>query len=260
MDGVRATLPASALVRNEIASFIDDGFVKLERAFDRAVGEQCRHELWARTGYDPQDPATWADSLVRIDGMATAAFTAAATTPRLHAAFDMLVGVGRWQPRLGLGTFPLRFPSDEPAREAGWHVEASFAGDAGEPRINLRSRGRALLMLFLFSEIGPDDAPTLIRVGSHLRVPPMLTSAGESGCDWMSLCAKAVPATEDLDVVAATGSVGDVYLCHPFLVHSGQAHRGRVPRFMAQPPLEPIGEIDEASPVAAAIRRGLDQA
>ena len=32
---------------------------------------------------------------------------------------------------------------------------------------------------------------------------------------------------------------GDVYLCHPFLVHAAQPHYGRRPRFMAQPPLYP---------------------
>jgi hypothetical protein len=28
-------------------------------------------------------------------------------------------------------------------------------------------------------------------------------------------------------------------LCHPFIVHSAQPHRGSTPRFMAQPPLLP---------------------
>lgn len=116
-------------------------------------------------------------------------------------------------------------------------------------------------MLFLFSDIGPDDAPTLIRVGSHLAVPQFLADAGPDGRPWMDICADVVPATEDLPVVAATGRIGDVFLCHPFLVHSAQAHRGRVPRFMAQPPLEPVGELDlteePPTPAADAVRRGL---
>jgi hypothetical protein len=37
----------------------------------------------------------------------------------------------------------------------------------------------------------------------------------------------------------ATGEAGSVYVCHPFLVHAAQMHRGSVPRFMAQPPLHP---------------------
>jgi hypothetical protein len=37
--------------------------------------------------------------------------------------------------------------------------------------------------------------------------------------------------------VFATGVAGTVYLCHPFLVHAAQPHRGTTPRFLAQPPL-----------------------
>ena len=36
-------------------------------------------------------------------------------------------------------------------------------------RANIHSKGRALLMLFLFSDVSEQDAPTRIRVGSHAR-------------------------------------------------------------------------------------------
>jgi hypothetical protein len=88
----------------------------------------------------------------------------------------------------------------------GWHLEASFPGDDGRYRVNLRSRGRALLMLFLFSEVGPDDAPTRIRVGSHLDVPPLLAHAGEEGREWFELCGDAVPASAHRPVALATGA------------------------------------------------------
>ena len=45
--------------------------------------------------------------------------------------------------------------------------------------------------------------------------------------------------TAGLPETAATGAAGTVYLCHPFLVHAGQPHRGTKPRFLAQPPLIP---------------------
>ncbi len=244
----------------DVDRFIADGFVKIESAFDRDLGMRCQQQLWQTIGLDPADPSAWTESLVRVTSMATPEFTAAANTATLHAAYNALVGPGRWQPRLGLGTFPLRFPSTEPARDAGWHVEASFYAEDGM-RLSLRSRGRALLMLFLFSDVGPDDAPTEIRVGSHLAVPTVLARHGPDGAPWMSVCEQVVPATADCSVIAATGRIGDVYLCHPFLVHTGTAHRGRVPRFMAQPPLEPTGELDleadEPSPVARAVLQGL---
>ncbi len=161
----------------------------------------------------------------------------------------------------GLGTFPLRFPSPDAPADGGWHLEASFSGPSGEPRVNLRSRGRALLLLFLFSEVGPNDAPTLVRVGSHLDVPGVLEPAGENGLPWMQLCEQVVPLSAGRPVERVTGSLGDVYLCHPFLVHAASAHRGRTPRFMAQPPLRLVGDLDpfasKPNPVERAIRDGL---
>jgi hypothetical protein len=42
-----------------------------------------------------------------------------------------------------------------------------------------------------------------------------------------------------------------VYLCHPFLVHSAQPHRGTQPRFMAQPPLLPAQPFNLDAPPQA---------
>jgi hypothetical protein len=250
-----------ALTQQQIDAFVADGFVRLDGAVPTPIARRCRDELWRATGYDAKDPATWADTLVRIDSLATPPFRKAATTPELHEAFDQLVGRGRWLPRTGLGTFPLRFPGSGEAKEAGWHLEASFTGPDSSLRANLRSRGRALLMLFLFSDVGPDDAPTLIRVGSHLDVPPHLHSYGDDGREWMDLCNAVVPASATRPIALATGGLGDVYLCHPFLIHSAQEHRGRTTRFMAQPPLLPTQDLDLAevppSPVAQAVLDGL---
>jgi hypothetical protein len=62
----------------------------------------------------------------------------------------------------------------------------------------------------------------------------------------------------------AVGPAGTAYLCHPFLVHSAQPHRGTKPRFLAQPPLLPAGDMpidgDGLPPVAEAIRRALASA
>jgi hypothetical protein len=245
----------------DIATFEADGFVKLPGAFPREVGDACRAELWRATGCDPDDPATWTRPVVRLGQFATPPFRAAASTPALHDAFDRLVGAGGWHPLGALGTVPVRFPSDEDPGDAGWHIEAGYYGADGGGRVSVRSRGRALLLLFLFSDVGPDDAPTRIRAGSHLDVPRFLEPAGEDGADWFETCTRVVPASEGRPEVAATGEVGDVFLCHPFLVHAAQLHRGTRPRFMAQPPLLPARDLDletvTPTPVAAPILRGL---
>lgn len=257
--------PGVVLADDQVARFIEDGFVKVEKAFPVEVAAECRAILWRDTGCDPDDPVTWTRPVIRIDGHAEAPFRAAANSSRLRAAFDRLVGPGRWAPRAGLGTFPIRFPSAEPPGDEGWHLDASFQGDTTPSdylgyRVNVASKGRALLMLFLFSEVGENDAPTRIRVGSHLDVPRLLAGYGADGLTMMEISNRAVPATEHRPVALATGSPGDVYLCHPFLVHAAQPHRGTRPRFLAQPPLDPAEPYDVdhgTSPVEQAIRRGL---
>lgn len=247
-----------------VERFLEDGFVRMEGAFPPRVAEDCARLLWRETGYDPEDPGTWKEPVVRVGGMAQGPFAAAANTPALHEAFDLLVGAGRWEPRYSLGTFPLRFPHERDPGDTGWHIEGSYLPEGEQWYFtNLRSRDRALLMLFLFSEVTEEDAPTRIRVGSHLDVPALLEPYGEAGVSGLEIAPRLVEATAHRPLAHATGRPGDVYLCHPFLVHAAQPHRGSRPRFMAQPPLHPAApcELERAdgdySAVEAAIRRGL---
>jgi hypothetical protein len=243
--------------------------VRIEGAFSRAVADACREILWRDTGLDPDDPSTWTKPVVRLGNYHTPGFVAAANTPVLHVAFDQLVGRGRWRPCMSVGTFPVRFPSPEDSGDTGWHVDASFAppdSDAGDYRnwrVNVHSRGRALLMLMLFSDVGADDAPTRARLGSHMSVARSLAPLGEAGASVFEM-QDAYVATEGLPEALATGEAGTVYLCHPFLVHAAQVHRGSRPRFMAQPPILPAEPVrltreDGAyAPVERAIRTALD--
>jgi len=246
--------------------FVERGYIRIEGAFSADLAATCRDLLWAQLDARPDDPTTWVEPVVRLGDQAAPPFGEAANTPALREAFDLLVGPGRWSPRASLGTFPVRFPSDVPAGDDGWHLDASFAAEGEDPsdffrwRINLASRGRALLMLFLFSDVGKDDAPTRIRVGSHLDAARLLAPSGEEGLTMMQISQRAAAVTSAHPVALATGRAGDVYLCHPFLVHAAQAHHGTRPRFLAQPPLYPARAFDPVagtSPVELAIRRAL---
>jgi hypothetical protein len=245
-------------------AFLRDGFVKIEGAVPERTAQECADLLWQETGCDPGDPATWTEPVRWVQGMAQPPFAAAVNAPVLHAAYDVLVGRGRWRPRYSLGAFPLRFPHPREPDDAGWHIEGSYRPEGGTwYYTNLRSRDRALLMLFLFSEVTEEDAPTRIRVGSHLDVPPLLAPYGEAGVSGLTLAPELAEAGAHRPLALATGRPGDVYLCHPFLVHAAQPHHGTRPRFMAQPPLEPAVpyELERAdgaySPVETAIRQGL---
>ena len=246
----------------QVAQFVRDGAIKLPAAFPRSVADECRSLLWESTGCDEDDPSTWTRSVIRIDYRDDPPFAAAAATPRLCAAFDQLAGPGRWAARRNLGTFPIRFPSVDDPGDAGWHIEASGYDKDGRPRVDLASRGRVLLRLFLFSEVGPDDAPTRVRLGSHRDAAALLAEAGSDGADFFEFAGR-LDATAQLPEIAATGEPGDVWLCHPFIVHAAQPHRGTRPKLMAQPPLpgtsdiDPYRSHDQLSPVEQAVATGI---
>lgn len=244
----------------QIDQFINQGFIRIDDAFPAGLATQARDILWNDLGLDRNDPSAWARPVIRLGMYTQEPFVASANTPVLHTAFDQLVGVGKWLACRSMGTFPVRFPSDDDPGDAGWHVDAGFPGsDPGnfwEWRVNVHSRGRGLLMLFLYSDVSITDAPTRIRIGSHADVARILQAEGETGLAFMELAGK-LDAMPEREIAFATGRAGTVYLCHPFLVHAAQRHSGLEPKFMAQPPLLLREELDQNSIVAKAIRHAL---
>ncbi len=186
------------LTSRQVQNFIDDGFVRIENAFSTGLAKQCRDELWANIGLSPDQPENWIQPVVRVASKASRPFIEAANTPQLHEAYDQLVGEGRWLAPKGLGTFPIRFPSAESPGDDGWHIDVSFGDDNPdfmEWRANVKSRGRALLMLFLFSDVGPDDAPTRIRKGSHAAIARALLPYGDAGATLRQISADGYAST-----------------------------------------------------------------
>ncbi len=248
----------------QIEQFITDGFVRIDEAFPRTLADAARSILWQETGCLPDDPTTWTRPVIRLGMFTQPPFVAAANTPRLHAAFDQLVGEGRWRRPGAMGTFPVRFPSPDDPGDTGWHIDVSFGTDAADFmswRANIHSKGRALLLLFLFSDVAERDAPTRIIAGSHADVARQLAPAGEAGLTLRELAADGFAGSADRPVVTATGEAGTVYLCHPFVVHAAQPHHGTCPRFLAQPPLLPQDPDNRPgaalSPVEEATARAL---
>jgi hypothetical protein len=223
----------------QIDSFVADGFVAVRGAVPADVLRACQEEIWsalAERGVRRDAPATWRDPVVRIPCPESEAFAAAGTQPSLWEAFDQLIGAGRWWRRQGVGgTIPVRFPSQADPGDAGWHIEASY-DVTGEWRVNHRSRARGLLALYLFSDVDADSAPTRVRPGSHRDTARALAPAGDEGMPWAQAAPLAAQASAARPTSLVTGRAGDVFLCHPFLVHAASwPHSGRHPRIIAQP-------------------------
>jgi hypothetical protein len=246
--------------------FVSNGFLVLRGAVApdavRACVNVIESELTAQ-GVDTRDPATWSQPVVRIPCPEGAAFAAAGTSPALWEAYDGLLGPGRWVQRRGVGgTLPVRFPSMIDPGDAGWHIDASYDVD-GKGWVNVHSRHRGLLALFLFTDVSDVDAPTEISVGSHLDVPRVLEPFGATGVYFGDVSGDLPPSTFERTRARVTGHAGDVYLCHPFLVHRATwPHLGSGPRIIAQPEIshhEPFALRNSADVCAVeqAIIRGL---
>jgi hypothetical protein len=243
-----------SLTPQEIDRFAADGFVSVPGVVAPGTLAACLDVVWADTGLDPNDARTWAAPVVHLVPSDPRPFAAAFENPRLFDAFDQIVGAERWRPRGNLGNLVLRFPHDRDTGDTGWHIDTSFpppgdvtaAGDYSRWRVNRESRGRVLVLLFLLTDVGPDDGPTRIRAGSHRDVARILESFGPDGVGGFDASPRFADASRHRREALATGRAGDVYLCHPFLVHAAQVVRGPRPRVIAQPGLE--GEPFRLSP------------
>jgi hypothetical protein len=230
------------LSQADIDAFVADGFIAMRGAVPADVLRACQDEIWSALGDQGvlrDDSSTWQAPVVRIACPESEAFAAAGTQRSLWEAFDQLIGGGRWWRRRGVGgTIPVRFPSQDDPGDVGWHIEGSF-GDFdkdGDWRVNYRSRSRGLLALYLFTDVDADSAPTRARPGSHWDAARVLPPFGEEGL----MAGRAAPMVERASAARptalVTGRAGDVFLCHPFLVHAASwPHAGTRPRIIAQP-------------------------
>jgi ectoine hydroxylase-related dioxygenase (phytanoyl-CoA dioxygenase family) len=150
----------------------------------------------------------------------------------------------------------VRFPSQADPGDAGWHIEASYS-QGGEQWVNYRSRARGLLALYLFSDTDAGCAPTRVRPGSHRDAAAVLAPAGDEGMAWAQAAALAAEASAARPVSLVTGRAGDVFLCHPFLVHAASwPHTGTGPRIMAQPGVALHDAFPLADPLSP-VERGM---
>ncbi|WP_157253649.1 phytanoyl-CoA dioxygenase family protein [Nonomuraea typhae] len=213
--------------------FAADGFAKVEAVVARQVADAARDLLWRQIGLSPGEPSGWREPVVWASDMTGAGpFGEIMNSPRLHAAYDAVAGPGGWLPRGSLGMIPVRFPRLPPADDRGWHIDLNTQRPDGTWGTSARSQ--TMLLLILLSEVGPDDAPTRVRAGSHRDAFAVL---GEEALEHTEAGPLVEAASRERPVVHATGEPGDVYLLHPYTVHAADEHRGTRPRFMSQGPV-----------------------
>lgn len=250
----------------QVEQFIEEGYTKLEEAFPRQQALKAQAFLWERLaerGVQRDDRATWTQPMVRINETYDDPVFQACVTPRLIEAIEDLVGRGRYaeaQQKTRWGWWPVNFSlgSQEPwdVPTTGWHWDGNYF------RHFVDSPEQGLLLLCLFSEVGHHGGATTVATGSHKIVTRFLASYPEGiehrqaitessrAHPWLArLTGQAASPVENrvayfmetpytdednntLRVIEATGSPGDIFLCHPFLYHSSAQNHSGIPRFM----------------------------
>jgi len=220
------------LSSTDIESFIELGHCRVEQAFDERLAKRARYRIWRvleeRKGILEHDRSTWPE-FYDPEAYIAASEVLATFTDRLAAAIEELEGPGRWLGERRWGLWPINFALDAnvpyAVRDHGWHIDGNWF------RHTLDGKLQGLLVMGLFSDVGPRGGGTLIAQGSHKQTARVL-ARHPKGVTHRELF-DAVLAEPIGDVTEATGAAGDVWLVHPWVFHARNMNHSGTPRFMS---------------------------
>lgn len=249
-------MPApTSLTPDQTDEFVQRGFLVVSDCFSRDAAQEITDRAFIRLGYEKNDPATWEKARVHMPSLTS--FDCADFAPKAWAAIcDLLGGADRiqtpyrWSDALIVNfsdgaAKPWQAPS---AAVGGWHKDGDFF------RHYLDSPEQGLLVLVLWSDINSQGGGTFVAPDSIACVARFFAAHPEG------VLPNDIPfrqlIQECSEFVEVTGKVGDVVLCHPFLLHTSSQNLSGVPRFLTNPPVslrEPLRfdrtNSDEVSPV-----------
>ena len=243
--------PDNPLHAKDIEHFLKFGYVKLENCFDVSPGSlasRWRTRTWLRCGYDPADPRTWAEEKIHFNRVNNVDLTTFA--PGVAAAINQLLGGHAiandplcWGDGLivnyRLGAEAPWIPPGPDAHD--WHKDGDFFLHF------LDSPEQALLTVVLWDDVVERGGPTYIAADSIAHVARFLAAHPGGVCP-----AEGDPERDGLpsdiarydfpsiirecrDFRQVTGRAGDVYLMHPFMLHTASQNVLKQPRFVSNP-------------------------
>jgi hypothetical protein len=275
----RATA-ARSLDAAQIESFLADGYVHLRGAFPKQLAEavvasahrrlreqptrcllpeQAQREADRLAHYDANDPTTWPEGRLDIEGERR--FTISEFSPFAErAVFQLLGDAARVRTRSWTSNLIVQYPvrslsSWIPAPDhQSWHL------DSPSTHTRIDDLRTGLLVFIVFSDLLPDSGNSWLALDSPAKVARALaaTSAGVDFCSDHAGCAITRTCTRFFEL---TGEAGDLFLVHPLMLHSASQNPSPRIRFLGNPmvylqePLDPARA--DASPVERLIARAL---
>ena len=218
----------------QAAHFVEKGYVKIEGCFEKAEIQDWLDLAYLRLGYDRDDPTTWVEDRIHMPSMNRRAV--ADLAPKAWDGIcDVMGGAERieGEPSWGDG-FIINFnkDADDPrvpsAKHGGWHKDGNFF------RHFLDSPEQGLLTVVVWDDVLPNSGGTYLAPDSIPKVARFLYDHPE-GLEPTGSFGKVIEGCEEF--VEATGNAGDVYLIHPYMLHSAAPNPSGRPRFITNPPV-----------------------
>ena len=250
------------LTQNDIEHYQNCGYVVLREAFPHKAALAMQDFMWERlkanVSIERNDTSTWRNCTHRLNKTAGHDIYKPIGSPRLFGAFDQLLGKGTWHAPPKWGGFLVTFPQSEmtpwTVRAGDWHWDGNPAG-------SLTPKGRGLFLFMLFSQVEPMGGGTLIASGSHHLIRKLFQSLSpqethrqkplkqrfRSKYEYFKTLNNEEDPSDRIErfmnqetsvdgvpirIIEATGSPGDVYICHPDIYHSKSINTRDTPRFM----------------------------
>jgi hypothetical protein len=245
------------LTAADLATFDRDGIVKVEGVFGEDTATRMRdvlwHELHRRYEIERDDPSTWyRHAPTGLKSTKKSRVFTPMLGPRLTEALDQLFGPEQWVTPKHLGQVLVTMPNAEAWRvpRALWHADFQYTYPPDELMI--------VKCWALFDDVAPGGGGTPQLAGSHrltaryidgrtgneleykrvrdglLRSHPWLKAlaTGRDGDDAQFMAADADVDGLPARVVELTGRTGDVFVTHPWTMHSIAVNATHRPRLM----------------------------
>ncbi|OQE22726.1 hypothetical protein PENFLA_c012G00677 [Penicillium flavigenum] len=244
------------LTEEQKKHWLKHGFIKIPQCFTREAAAAFTSSVWTRLGVSPIDKSTWTKEKVNMPGHTTVNVEEFA--PKAwHAICDLVGGADRvadwckdwkdgWIVNMGKPEYSPQDTLD--FRSLGdWHNDGDWFIHF------LDSPEQALLVIPLFSDIKPKGGGTVIctdgigLVAKHLYDHPEGTWPSLTSRDAVNVpteeynywkrWARSPEFTSDDSFHEVTGEIGDVFLLHPFMLHSASRNLRRDVRIILNPPV-----------------------
>ncbi|KAJ5719179.1 hypothetical protein N7493_007634 [Penicillium malachiteum] len=249
--------PQYKLSAEQIAHFMQYGYVRVPECFSREKAAAWTADVWIRLGFSPTDKATWTTECTHMPEHKEEPVKTFA--PKAWAAICELLGgehridedSATWNDAfiVNLGTPEMEGKFPHPSELQGWHVDGDFFIHF------LDSPEQGLLVIPLFNDIQEHGGGTMICTDSVKHVARFLAIANAYLSKYdhpRGVSPYMVPRgfqfrkPDDFydsilekctEFHEMTGSVGDVILLHPLMVHSQSVNSLRIPRIITNPPV-----------------------